>query len=276
MIKHSEKALENIDIFYADMNSIDIYVEDTDQGANKFYKLLFSRVFNKTHIIKKVFTLGGKKNVLKKHEDLKSDKSQKRLFVIDGDIDLFHNKNLTLNNQLLTLDKYCIENYLVDEEAIIDFVDDESSILDKTEIKELLNLKEWIDHNEPLLFELFKAFAICNKFSLPTATVSEGLKNLKKDGRGNICKEKIATKILEIKKICNENKISYEDEIEKYSNIIPSLDFVSAKDFLLPLIRIRISSFESVKINNSILKQKLARRCNLSALSELLISLNEV
>lgn len=274
MISHSEKALANIDIFYRDINEVDIYVEDTEHGASKLYTIIFKKIFSNQYNIEKVFTLGGKTAVLQKHSELHGQKDRKRLFLVDGDLDLLSSPALEFKDDLLTLNRYCIENYLIEEGAIISLVDEESGQLSAEDIKKYLSFDEWVHKNEEHLLRLFAYFFLCRKHIPQLPTVREGVSKFQIDASGCVCPEKISLKIEEIKRKLEDLAVNHEKEI---CDILAKLDktdklikYISAKDFLIPLLKVRISQFEKIIMTKAVLKQKLARKSNFEEMSEAL------
>ena len=53
-------------VFYTQYNDIDIYVEDTKQGYEKVFKILFSRLFEDKFRVDSIFPLGGRDKVINK------------------------------------------------------------------------------------------------------------------------------------------------------------------------------------------------------------------
>ena len=104
-------------IFYNNSEKgIIIYTEDTDT-EHEFYVKFYNRLLDGTGItIDKVIQLGNCDRVQQACQD-DDDTSFPKLYVIDGDIYLQYCPKQS-QGRLCVLDRYCIENYLVDEETV--------------------------------------------------------------------------------------------------------------------------------------------------------------
>lgn len=104
-------------IFYNNShNGIIIYTEDTD-NEHDFYIKFYNRLLKDSGVkIDKVIQLGRCDDV-KNCCDTDTDYSIPKLYVIDGDIYQTY-KPKQEEDRLFVLDRYCIENYMVDEDTI--------------------------------------------------------------------------------------------------------------------------------------------------------------
>jgi Protein of unknown function (DUF4435) len=104
------------DVFLEQFSEINFYVEDENQ--ENFYLEVFTRLFPKIHI-SQIFGLGGKANVLEHSSDPANAARQVRsIYVLDKDFDDLLGK-IQRRDNVFYLDKYCIENYLFDEDALV-------------------------------------------------------------------------------------------------------------------------------------------------------------
>lgn len=101
-----------LDILYSQFNDIDIYVEDA--GKEYMYYQLFKFLLPGIKLAK-IFSLGGKDNVVLEAQANSSNKN--KVYLVDLDFDNILAKKQTIRN-LIYLERYSIENYLVDEGAI--------------------------------------------------------------------------------------------------------------------------------------------------------------
>lgn len=163
----SPAGLAALDIFYANFNDINFYVEDTDQ--ENLYHEIFRKYFPEIKI-EKIFPLGGKKPVLDHAKDPvnKKDKTEK-IYLLDKDFDDLLGTIEIIENAFY-LDRYCIENHLVDEAAIVTIVLENHPKLSRNEIETTLDLGAYIKTAEQQLRQLFLLFFSVQLFKL-------GLKN---------------------------------------------------------------------------------------------------
>ena len=103
-------------LFTAYRNDVDIYTEDESKDK-VFYKKLFSRLLNGTGLrINDVYPLGSSDDVIaacRKDSDVK----RKKIYIVDGDIYLMFSPKQPIP-YLYVLDAYCMENLVIDEDAV--------------------------------------------------------------------------------------------------------------------------------------------------------------
>ena len=103
-------------VFYKQFNDASFYVEDAEQ--ENLYVTIVRKVFPHLRIVR-VFPLGGKDAVIKHAMLHRRDRSN--VYLLDKDFDdLLRLKKAT--NNLFYLDRYSIENYLAEDDAIVSFV----------------------------------------------------------------------------------------------------------------------------------------------------------
>lgn len=113
---YSTAALAARDIFYEHFNDVNFYVEDRDQ--ENLYHEIIGRLFPRLKL-EQVFSLDGKQNVLAHCTDLQNrSRANRSVYILDKDFDDLLGIMVKRPN-LIYLDKYCIENFLLEELAII-------------------------------------------------------------------------------------------------------------------------------------------------------------
>lgn len=254
MLKYSLTALRAMPKLFSYRNDFDIFTEDkaTDK---EFYKTLFLNLLGDKIKINDVTPLGCKANVLKAYDNQDPKDKRKKIFIVDGDLDLIIGTNRKDENNLIVLDSYCIENYLIDEKGIIEFLYFSNGILPKEQVKIKLNFDKWLNYNAKYLIELFINFAILKKYG-GGPIIRNANEFLKIEGKQTILDQhKIENYTNEIKiDIINlldslgfqeSSKIHANefDELNKNwkSENITLLKIVSAKNYLLPLLQFRMN-----------------------------------
>lgn len=231
-------------VLLSPLQDIDIYVEDVD--SREFYREILRRILPKKIRIKEIFEGGNRRGV----EDLcaKHDFSRRAaLFLIDGDFSWVRGDPPPPG--VFQLDAYCIENLLIEPPAIVEHV----FLLDggrrsREEIAADLNLREWIVGLGQMLEDLFLLFAVANKLTPELPTVGRGLGCvIKQVGRQTeICTAKIAGLCNEVRQhvVDRTSQAAYDaawaDVFSRHRKRRRRHDVISGKDFLLPLLRIRI------------------------------------
>ncbi|HSC69442.1 MAG TPA: DUF4435 domain-containing protein [Cellvibrio sp.] len=261
-------------VFFEDINDIDIYVEDTASGYAKLYTIIFSRFFDGEYKVDKVFPVGDRNSVIKLHE--KHQSSRPSIYLIDGDLFMLAGDEIESKPGLFKLPIYCIENLLCDPEAILDVLDEEEPTENRENIVAQFNYEDWIDKNCDLLFQIFIEYSISFKINRDLKTVSYPVNSLVICEKGNICRDKVQRRIEEVQlssisivgdeayvQIKMEMLSHFNDESKRKLNI------VSGKDYLFPLLKMRAKSIVKTKISDINFKQRIAKRCDVSLLSNI-------
>ncbi|MBU2844414.1 DUF4435 domain-containing protein [Acidithiobacillus ferriphilus] len=265
-------------VFFRKFNDIDIYVEDTACGSKKFYEILLQRVFDYCRV-KNVFPIGCKQSVLAQCISDQNPGGRKRLYIVDGDLELLTNSNPSGYSRLVVLDSYCIENYLVDENAFVTALHEYDLEDNVATIKRKLSFKAFISKFEKDLFTIFVLYAAVKRISPSTATVAYSVHHLEPSRDGTPDRELLKDRQSEMQKILfgKINKSHTKKTVREIKYYCKGLnrqpiDFVSAKDYILPLLFMRMRYITSNCPRNSIIKQRLAFLCDISRLKVIIES----
>lgn len=123
------------DIFFFQFNDVSFYVEDEEQ--ENFFFCILKRLFPEIRI-ERIFPLGGKDNVIEEAKKNQGDK--KKVFIVDKDFDDILNKVVNYDN-LFYLDRYSIENYLLEQDALINYIISEKPKLKRANIENQFNIE---------------------------------------------------------------------------------------------------------------------------------------
>lgn len=282
-MKFGLDSLKSVSKFFSYRNDIDIFTEDKD-ADKEFYKALFKNLLGDKIRINDVTPLGCKNNVINAYQSQDKFDGRKKIFIVDGDLDLLNSINVTEKN-LVTLDSYCIENYLVEETGITQLLYFNCGSDSMETIKNKLNFEQWLNYNTSTLTELFINFAIFKKIGggPKILTAHHFLTTYRK--QTILDKNKVQVYSLEIyneiikmlenigltSTEANKMYFDFHDEIKKNWEVNPNtyLQVVSAKNYILPLLQFRInhcSNKGSSLIPKSSLKLFLASNCKLDRL----------
>lgn len=263
-------------VFYHDVNDIDIYVEDTAKGTIKLYTNIFSRVFDGIFKVYSVFPLGGRDAVVDRCKQDNHNGTRINLYVIDGDLFLLNGENIDLDG-LLVLDRYAIENYLIDEASVVDILLEEDLEMDRNEIEVKLNYSDWINANSEMLFDLFVVYSLVKKNIPEVKTVSYKVSSLVSNDSGEVCTVKIANRIRDLELLIIDaigaDALSVEKSKiinrAKENNSMRLLKYVSGKDYLLALLLTRMRKIVKIRSDNKVIKQRLSGKCNIESICAL-------
>lgn len=279
MLEFKKSILPNLGVFFRYKNTVDVFVEDTYD--EEFYKVIINRVFEKTgHSVNKLIALGGKRNVIGACKADQDKRDVKRVYIVDGDLDLINDTNEKNIDYLFVLEKYCIENYLIQEEPLIEIVHD-NILTDKEKITKILSFDNWLKGISDDLIDVFIHYALCKRYVPTHPTISLGV--------GNLCCQKNKITVLdatechkrieilkgELLKVLSEDDY-IENVYELRQNWPPTVEnvlrIVSAKDYLLPLTEFRLQKFKSIKkftLNRDSLRIRLAKLIDIKELESI-------
>jgi hypothetical protein len=282
MLKFNLKALKALPKLFAYRNDIDIYTEDKT-ADKEFYKALFKRLFKESLSVNDVTPLGCKANVLTAYDTQDKKSIRKRLYIVDGDLDLIIGTNRKAEENLVVLDSYCIENYLVEESAIIELIYYSNGIEGKDTIKSKLNFSNWLSHNHDCLINLFLHYGLLKKFG-GGPKVRNANEFLKQDLKQVILdrtkiaaySESIKAELLTLLTELGyaEPQKTYVEELTRLKTLWPIhqnsfLRIVSGKSYLIPLLQHRVIhcvNKSKSMFNKDSLKLFLANNANLDRL----------
>ena len=277
MLRYKEFIIPTISLFFKAKNDVDIFIEDSND--EEFYKALIQRLTDGKRV-KKIISCKCKTELIKACEADQIDRVRKRIYLTDGDLDLIVDSNIYDLKYLYILEKYCIENYLIEEEGILEVLHS-NIVLDKSVIKKQLTLNNYLKSISNPLIQLFLHYSITHLHKMGTKTVANAV--------ATFCKQNKSLTVLDIIKIENKIKELREEIILKIgedeydatiydlrqkwpSNNQTLLTIVSAKDYLLPLLIFRFKKLKgkvSFNLKSESLRIGLAKNINLDSLSNL-------
>ncbi len=156
-MEYSSGAQEIKPLFYRYYNDVDVYVEDNNDEA--FYEKLLEKIVDDSIRIRRVFGVGGKTKLLEKvNKCIVKPSIRKMIFIADGDFDIFLNRKFPDTKLLYVLKEYCIENFLFEEQAINNLIQEESPRKKIREIKAQIRINKWLEETVDRLTILFACF----------------------------------------------------------------------------------------------------------------------
>lgn len=163
----SDAAMAARDVFFEQFNDVNFYVEDEDQ-ENLYFELLHRQF--PTLRISKIFPLRGKKNVIAHAQDpVNKNRAAKSVYILDKDFDDLLARVVAQNN-IFYLEKYSIENYLLEEEAVVEVGVESRPVIQRDTMKAMLAYPRFHAGLVRGLKYLAKLFFVVQKYDL-------GLKN---------------------------------------------------------------------------------------------------
>lgn len=164
----TDSFLRGQDIVYTQFNDIEFYVEDIEQ--ENFYFEIFKKLFPNLKF-EKIFPLGGKSNVFTEAGNNRGNK--KKIYIVDLDFDeILGVKNE--NENIFYLERYSIENYLLQIDALTSIIIEERPKIKHQDIFDLFDFNAFLDESKTLFAELICRYLVIQKHEL-------GIENVKND-----------------------------------------------------------------------------------------------
>tara|TARA_R110000787_G_scaffold185031_1_gene296830 strand:+ start:1644 stop:2519 length:876 start_codon:yes stop_codon:yes gene_type:complete len=167
--ERSEAGRAALDIFYSGYNDVNFYVEDERQ--ENFYFQIFQRHFPNVRI-ERIFPLSGKKSVIAHSKDPDNDSIRKRIYLLDKDFDDLLGENEEAES-VFYLEKFCIENYLLDQCAFTELAIEGNPKLQRKDVEKSAAFAGIIDTTRESLRELFAIFYLVQREGLPIKNCNE-------------------------------------------------------------------------------------------------------
>lgn len=251
MLEYTDESKRLVSTFFAYRNDVDIYTEDQDKDK-EFYRVLFSRLLKPEIRINDINPLGSKSQVIDRcANEPKGDR--RKIFIIDGDIALIDGNKIELEN-LFVLDKYCIENFLIDPNSTCNFVYLNCGTKSREQLLLDIEFDQWLNNYSESLIQLFIHFAITNhfggKFTLFNANKYHSVSN----GHYVFDRQLVDNDIQDLKNeiISKYGLDNYEEKLVEFNskwlnNIENLLTIVSGKDYLIPILLIKTQQYKKSK-----------------------------
>lgn len=262
-------------VFTEYRNTIDIYTEDCDKDKEFYVKLLKKLLADTDVVINDIYPLGCRRTVIDACRN-DTDNRRKKLYIVDGDIFLQFMEKENIPH-LYVLDAYCIENYMICEEAICNFAYSLHGRDSYENVKRLLDVPHELENIAEPLINLFFYYSIqmeCIKqFKLMSVDcyMNKGECKINTDLIDNRISE-IRTGLVgcgitdeKIDELLNNRRTKFPHGVESL------LTIVSGKDYIIPFFRHYICKCLNCTVNlpKESWKFNLVDRCDLSRLEPL-------
>ncbi|WP_121812809.1 DUF4435 domain-containing protein [Mucilaginibacter kameinonensis] len=268
--KRSKQGLQGQVILWAQFNDLTIYIEDEFQ-ENLYFQIL-KKIFP-TIRLEKIFPLGGKKPVLKKAKVSLTNK--KKVFIVDKDFDeILDNKEAIQN--VFYLERYSIENYLFEQDAIVEIVKEENPQVKTKEIRDKFKITNFVADASHMLAELSAHFLLINKFELGLKFLNIDpnrdcdFKSTPKQIKSNTVNDFYEKVKIELAKKKPRLKYSTQIRLAK-RHFKPSKSLINIPGkYLVNLLKFMLRKlFTFVQCSSDSFIYRLFKNCNLNSLSSL-------
>lgn len=215
------------DIFYIQFNDMFFYIEDEEQ--ENFFFCILKKLFPEIRL-EKIFPLGGKNNVI--DESKKNIGNKNKVFIVDKDFDDILNKIEYIPN-LFYLERYSIENYLIEEDSIVNYIISEKPKIKTVYVKDNMCLNESITRISKCIKDLIQLFLVVqNKCShLKNINLNHHRFVIFKDGEFTINQNAIDNYKIQVEEALKkiDKRLTLNAQLKKINKLI---SFKTFNDFI--------------------------------------------
>ena len=244
-------------------NDVDVFVEDT--GNHNMWLVLLKRILPARVRLQSVNLMGGREAVLKACKLDQADRPRRRLYIIDGDLDFLLGRTRPRLKFLRRLRAYCLENLLINENAIVQIGLGCRPNATEIDISRQFAFEQWLDATAARLRPLFALYAVSRALVPEIKTVGLPVEPLYTNLRSGveIDPSKVFRRMLAVaRQICARVGVRVFSRMKK--KVIARLErldhsrTISGKDYLLPALFITIRKRLNYNGTHDQLKVQLA------------------
>src|SRR5687767_2319829 len=118
MITYHRRALKALAFLFRPYNDIDVYVED--KVIRNVYEVILTRLLANRARVTRIFSLGGRTEVIEAARRAATGGNRCELYLIDGDLDLLKGVSAPEITGLYRLNVYCAENLVLCPDACVE------------------------------------------------------------------------------------------------------------------------------------------------------------
>ena len=267
----SQQAKSKLPDFFHSLPNCDvlIIVEDSWQGCDLFYQKVLKRVLADADISFEVQSAGGKRAVLSRLRRC----IPREFYVIDGDFDELLTAPLLSSPFLYRLDRYDIESFLIEEEAICEIAVEQEPSRRIDDYVKYFGINKWIAEIVEASSQLVACEALLADLHLKSNFNSVERFDLSEQCVP--CQISIQQYVDGVKN--SQTAISRESFEKRLSDLIDRMGeadggrfrWVSGKKILMPLLLRLYRAHGCKNLNPKSLCYRLAKLCNLESLHSL-------
>lgn len=263
MLSYSQSTLSTRVMMMRRFNDVDVYIED--KINHNMHRKILNACLPDGIKFSSVFPCGNRRGVVSEALRHVGDKSRLKIFVCDGDLYLQCGENLDIPDNVLILNRYCTENFIVNLDSILIMAFECEP--DKTieQIREDIKIDDWYRQQIEILSKLFFWYALSFDLNLNIKTCNVNILAFFDDVTAKIDIDKINKKIDEIREEIKKLRIDVETikmsmrKIRTNRQSISDISMaISGKTYLLPML----SRFLKIKTSFCDEKGFLMRLCN--------------
>lgn len=173
--QHSTEAYMAFPILYDALDDVIVYIEDA--AGVHIYETILYRLLGDTLKVTNVHAVNGKRNLINLYKRSKSDYSEATkkacFYIADLDFDTILENNMVTDKNFIYLERYSIENYLVDENAGASIINSRTNQGIES-CKRNLNILNWLEKISICYKKLLTIFMVVQKLDIDVSNT--GLK----------------------------------------------------------------------------------------------------
>ncbi len=220
-------------------NDLEIFVEDSTT-PNMWVKLLQAYLPEGVKL-ESVNVLGSRREVIAACKEDQAADGRKKLYFIDGDLDLLCGLRRPGLKHLYRLRAYCVENYLLDEDAFVVAVTTLAPRTKSEVVLRTMDFEGWFLRNEEALCRLFVCYAVIAELDGGRETVGFSVHKLFREGdtEYGLCPRKVLKRIQGLYRSVLQRAPRTEvrrafDRVTRNRQRLGVKRCVSGKDYLFP------------------------------------------
>lgn len=226
-------------------NEIQIFVEDT---ANRnLWRNIIKKFLPEGIGFSDPIPLGGRDKVIEECKKDQADDGRKKLYIIDADLDLLKGRRKPNLKHLYRLRAYCIENYLLQEDALVKVAQVLNPDISEHDARNTLAFSDWKQRNAEPFRKLFIGYATVHTIDDQHQTVGYWIGHLALPSPSDdeLCPAKSRVRVRGLLRLIRANFSNetvrgiYSDILERSANL-DYCTYVSGKDCLLNRMIVRL------------------------------------
>jgi hypothetical protein len=264
VVKYSSGAAAALAFLKRPYNDVDIYVEDT--ASLNMWMTLIKPLLGDQIKFDSVNMLGGRNTVLESCKLNQKDDGRRKLFIIDGDFDFLLGIPKPKLRYLYRIRGYCVENVLVREDGLLAVALEYSPNTPMQQLRALIDFKDWVEEHARLLSPLFVVYAATKMVAPEISTVAFAVQRLLRANPmgAELDRTKVTSRIRSVVRAASK-KVGVAAfrqarlAVSRRAESLPLNQIVSGKDYLMPIILMRIKARGGYRGNADHLKVALAK-----------------
>jgi hypothetical protein len=226
--------------------------------------------------ISRVFSVPGKTSLFSKvKEHAENRNTENAFFIVDADFDVILERPIPESDRLHVLEEYCIENFVLEEEAAISIMQEESPKIRREDLKRRFDFNKWLQSVVEELTPLFACFIFIQKHQLPNKNVDIGIGSFISGREPRLDKKRVQEYIANLSHSLPtgfENRYSQEipEIISKMGDTwVMQKKYICGKHYLIRLLFFEIVRNTRSSVPLDSLRFRLMRKCTFDSLTDL-------